>query len=169
VEAGLSLGARQVAALLGALASFANVTLFVDSPIPFRTGASTARAARFWASASSIIVATEADRATIAATGVSASIIEVVPRGLDARAMSPNWPSAVDDSLQPAVLESVRRRARVDGWGPGVKAPMSMLAGSTKRVHPSLKGSVVWLIRRVVGKSRGAVTKVLRPTPKKVS
>jgi hypothetical protein len=166
VDATLGQDGRPAAGLAAALARYGNVTLFVDSPIPFRAGTSAAGVRALWASATSIIVANEADGVAVVAAGADSRVIEVAPRHVGMSGSSEEWPDASDPTLQASVLAVARRRARADAGGPGGTGASSMLVSSIKRVRPSLTGSTVWLIRRVIGKTRGAVTKVLRPTPK---
>jgi hypothetical protein len=65
------------------------------------------------------------------------------------------------------VLGVVRLRARAEAIGSNGNERPSMLVTASERVHPSFKGSSIWVVKRVIGKSRGAVTKILRPTPRK--
>jgi hypothetical protein len=163
VESGLGLTPRSVRGVVAALRGYQHVTLFMDSPISTREGEVIQG---LLSSANSAVFANEADRGQIGSLP-AIEVIVVEPDASDFAAALPLWPEPGGSSLQAAVLEVVRRRARADTNGGSGSARASMLVTATDRVHPSFKGSSIWLVKRVIGKTRGAVTKVLRPTPRK--
>src|SRR5665213_1053028 len=166
VEAGLGLTARSVGDVATALRSFKHVTLFMDSPIPFRDGEGDAQfMLRLWSSADAVVFANEADRISTDSLRAIEKIV-VAPEPADVAPALPPWPELGGSSLATEVLDVLRRRARGDAEGPLGSRRASMLVTATERVHPSFGGLSIWLVKPVSGKSRGAVTKILRPTPK---
>jgi hypothetical protein len=167
VEAGLGLTARSVGGVATALRSFKHVTLFIDSPMPFRgSGGESQLLLRLWSSADSVVFANEADRAATDSLRAIEKIV-MAPEPSDMAPALPPWPELGSSSLAAEVLDVLSRRARGDAEGPLGSGRASMLVTATERVHPSLSGSSIWVVKRVIGKSRGAVTKILRPTPKR--
>ena len=166
VEAGLGLTPRSVGNLIAALRRYQHVTLFLDSPVPFNSSEE-AVLFRLWSSADTVVGANEADAGSIASLGDGPAKIVVPPEPSDLATALPAWPESGSSSLQEAVLDVVRLRARAEENGSPGSEQASMLVTASKRVHPSLKGSSIWLGKRVIGKSRGAVTKILRPTPRR--
>jgi hypothetical protein len=165
VEAGLALTPRSVGNLVAALGKYQHVTLFLDSPVPFKSSEEGVLL-RLWSSADTVVGANEADLGSIASLADGPAKIVVPPEPSDLATVLPAWPQSGSSSLQEAVLDVVRLRARAEEKGSPASEWASMLLTASERVHPSLKGSSIWLVKRVIGKSRGAVTKVLRPTPK---
>ena len=161
VEAGLGLTARSVGSIASALQTYQHVTLFMDSPIPFRREAGVL--ARLWSSANSVVFAEDADLRSIDSFPPGPEKVVLASAESDLRTGLPPWPERGESSLQSAVLDVVRRRARGEERR---SSGASMLVTATERVYPSFKGSSIWLVKRVIGKSRGAVTKILRPTPR---
>jgi hypothetical protein len=164
VEAGLALTPRSVGNLVAALGKYQHVTLFLDSPVPFKSNEGVLL--RLWSSADTVVGANEADLGSIASLGDGPAKIVVPPEPSDLAAALPPWPESGSSSLQEAVLDVVQLRARAEASGSPGRERASMLVTARKRVHPSFKGSSIWLVKRVIGKSRGAVTRVLRPTPR---
>jgi hypothetical protein len=165
IEAGLSLNERSAHTLATALRGYRHVTLFLDSPIPVASGGG-GLPAELVAAADLIVVANEADGTSLGGAGAATEKILIVPDCSDAPTAPPPWPAPDQPLLQAAALDVVRRRARADARGLLSGERASILVTATARVRPSLKGSSVWLVRRVIGKTRGAITKVLRPTPR---
>jgi hypothetical protein len=168
VEAGLALTPRSVGNLVAALGKYQHVTLFLDSPVPFKSSEEGVLL-RLWSSADTVVGANEADVGSIASLGDGPSKIVVPPEPSDLATALPAWPESGSSSLQEAVLDVVRLRARAEANGPPGRRRASMLVTASERVHPSFKGSSIWLVKRVIGKSRGVVTKILRPTPRKAA
>jgi hypothetical protein len=166
VEAGLALTPRSVGNLVAAFGKYRHVTLFLDSPVPFKSSEEEVLL-RLWSSADTVVGANDADLGSIASLGDRPAKIVVPPEPSDLAAVLPAWPESGSSSLQEAVLDVVRLRARAEATGSPGRERASMLVTASERVHPSLKGSSIWLVKRVIGKSRGAVTKVLRPQPRK--
>jgi hypothetical protein len=166
VEASLGLTLRSVRHVVVALRRYQHVTLFMDSPIPFGSSEKGVLS-RLWSSADIVVCAKESDLELIGSLSGSPDKILVPPEPSDLVRALPPWPESGSSSLQEGVLDVVRLRARAGDNGPQGNERTSMLVTATERVHPSFKGSSIWLARRVIGKSRGAVTKILRPTPRK--
>jgi len=166
VEASLGLTPRSVGYVVAALGRYQHVTLFIDSPIPF-SNSEGGVLLRLWSSADTVVFANEADLGSIPSLHGGPDKIVVPPEPSDMATALPPWPESGSPSLQEAVLDVVRLRARAEAMGSQVSARRSMLVTASELVHPSFKGSSIWLAKRVIGKSRGAVTKILRPTPRK--
>jgi len=166
VEAGLALTPRSVGNLVISLRRYQHVTLFLDSPVPFKNSDESVLL-RLWSAADTVVGANEADLGSIASGGDGPAKIVAPPEPSDLATALPAWPESGPSSFQDAVLDVVRLRARAGENGSPGRERASMLVTATERVHPSLKGSSIWLVKRVIGKSRGAVTKILRPTPRK--
>jgi hypothetical protein len=166
VEESLALTPRSVGKVVTALGGYQHVTLFMDSPIPFRSGDAEVLL-RLWASADTVVCANESEQGAVASLGGGPEMIVVPPEPSDLASPPPPWPEPSSLSLQEAVLDVIRLRARAAANGSHGSARASTLVTASERVHPSFKGSSIWLVKRVIGKSRGAVTKVLRPTPRK--
>jgi hypothetical protein len=161
VEADLDLTTRSAGSLAGALSSYRHVTLFLDSPVPFAGDASLL--SKLLAVAHEVVLATEADRRSLDPIPAGPELVVVASDALESAAATPPWPASGAASLQERVLEVVRRRARGEESHP---TRASMLVTATDRVYPSFRGSSIWVVKRVIGKTRGAVTKILRPTPR---
>lgn len=164
VEAGLGLRAKSVARVAAALREYEHVALFMDSPLPFQS--EPALLSRLWSAADLVVFSNEADLRSVDDLPPGLDKLVVASEDSERRTELSEWPDPGAASLRAAVLETVRRRARADGHR---SSGASMLASATERVHPSFKGLSIWLVKRVIGKSRGAVTKVLRPTPRKAA
>jgi hypothetical protein len=112
----------------------------------------------FWGAAHSIIVANELDgKMLVERAGVSPSKVQVLQATIISAATSLQWPRADAALLAPAAADAIRKRSHA------LSASGLLLARDTGTARPSLKGATVWLIRRVIGKTRGWVTKLLRP------
>jgi hypothetical protein len=166
VEAGLGLTSRSIASVVSALRRYQHVTLFMDTPIPFESNEGGVLF-QLCSVADTVVFANEADLGSIATGEGGPEKIVVPPEPSDLATAVPPWPESDSSSLHEAVLDVVRLRARAAVAGPKGSEGQSMLVTASERVHPSFKGSSIWLVKRVIGKSRGAVTKILRPTPKK--
>jgi hypothetical protein len=166
VEASLGLTSRSAGPVAAALRRYRHVTLFMDTPVPFRSSEGGVLL-RLCSSADTVVFANEADLGSIASLDGGPDRIVVPPEASDTAAGGPPWPESDSWSLQEAVLDVVRLRARAESDGEQGSERRSMLVTASERVHPSFKGSSIWLAKRVIGKSRGAVTKILRPTPRK--
>jgi hypothetical protein len=161
VEAGFGLTTGSVGRVASALRTYRHVTLFMDSPLPYES--EVGLLSRLCSVADSIVFANQADLASMDFVPTGADKLVVPPVASDLCLDTAPWPEPGEASLRTAVLDVVRARARAE------EARMrgaSILVTATDRVHPSLVGTSIWLVKRVVGKSRGAVTKVLRPTPR---
>jgi len=164
VEADLGLTARSADSVASALRRYQHVTLFMDSPIPFTS--ETGLLSKLWSAADSVMFANDADLRSADSIPAGTDKVVMASEGSDLEMGLPPWPGPGEPSLHAAVLGVVRRRARgQENRPPGA----SMLVTATERVYPSFKGSSIWLVKRVIGKSRGAVTKILRPTPRKAA
>jgi hypothetical protein len=168
VEASLGLTLRSVRNVAVALRRYQHVTLFMDSPIPFGSSEGGVLA-RLWSSADTVVYANEADLESTGSVPGSPDKLVVPPEPSDLARAVPPWPGSGSSSLQEGVLDVVRLRARAGADGSHGNERRSMLVTATERVHPSFTGSSIWLAKRVIGKSRGAVTKILRPTPRKAA
>jgi hypothetical protein len=155
---------RSAGSLAGALRRFRHVTLFLDSPV--RAAAEAGPLSKLWPVANSVVVTSESDLGALELFPAGPELIVAATDAVLASASVAAWPGPDDSSLHERVLEVVRRRARGEE---DPTARISILVSATDHVHPSFRGSSVWLVKRVIGKSRGAVTKVLRPTPRKPS
>jgi hypothetical protein len=165
VEAGLGLTPRSVGNVVAALRRYQHVTLFMDSPIPFSPSGGGVLT-RLWSSADTVVCANEADLGSIASSHGGPDKIVVPPEPSDLATAVPPWPAPGSSSLQQAVRDVVRLRGRAEVSSSHGSARASMLVTATERVRPSFKGLSIWLAKRVIGKSRGAVTRILRPTPR---
>jgi hypothetical protein len=172
VESALALTPRSVGKVIAALRRYQHVTLFMDSPVPF-SSSERGVLARLCSSSHTVVFASESDLGSMASVPGGPDFpsgpekILAPPEPSDMAPPLPAWPKPGSSSLQEVVLDTVRVRARTRLSGSQVWERTSMLATASDRVHPSFKGSSIWLMKRVIGKSRGAVTKVLRPTPRK--
>ena len=153
------LGRRhRVRALVSAVAGYAELSLYVDPGVAAIDELFRAEVRPFWASASQIIVANDADLAAVLERGEATpgSVVIEEPGSSPGDTAAP-WPSATTPSLSTSVAGVVRERSY------SLSRSSILLASATGTARPSLVGASVWLARRVVGKSRGWVTKLLRP------
>lgn len=147
-----------ISQLVHALERFSEVTLFVDPGIGAVDRLVGPAMRPLWSAAHVVIVADASDeRLLIERTGVSPSKIQVLEAGKVVAATSTQWPSAEVMPLAPASADAIRKRSQARSSSP------SLLAQDTGTARPSFTGATVWLIRRVIGKTRGWVTKLLRP------
>ena len=149
---------RAVSQLRRALDGYSEITLMLDPGSPLLRALGDDAVRDLFDRATCLVVAKESEREAIAAThpaqAIKCSIAQELSRHADLRharaeeASSEMWADAQGQ---------IRRRS--------VRGPShnGLLVDPPGRARPSLAGSTMWLLRRVIGKTRGAVTKLLRP------
>ena len=149
---------RALARLLRAVDGYLEVTLMLDPGSPLLRALTDDAVRHLFDRATYIVVAAESERAEIATfdheQGTKCSVVPVrSPRSVALRDSVQEAPSLVWADVQGEI-----RHRSLEGL-----SQRGLLVDPPGRARPSLAGSSVWLFRRVIGKTRGAVTKLLRP------
>jgi hypothetical protein len=149
---------RRAGALVRALRGYSEVSMFADPGVASLDKLFRPSVTPLWRVATAITVANELDRAAfVDRGGVPPEVVSVVADTQFRSDVVTPWPTTGDTALASSVSGAIRQRSQSS-----TVAPM-LLMSVTGRARPSLKGASVWLVRRVIGKSRGWVTRLLRP------
>ena len=149
---------RALRRLSRALEGYAEVTLMLDAGAVLLDALTSDLVRELFVHATYIEVATAAERAALAAAdpGLAMKCI-ATPTARSARNAPRHWATEGASASWADAQDEVRRK------GVSTASQTSLLIDPQGTARPSVNGATVWLIRRVVGKTRGAVTKLLRP------
>lgn len=149
---------RRVGACARSLGGYSHVSVFVDPGAAGVDQIFQAWLRPLWDVSTEITVANELDRTAFVGRGGVASEKVVLSSATSAHAkVIASWPSADSTSLAPKAAAAIRQRAHAKS------TDELLLASAPGHARPSVRGGSVWLVRRVIGKTRGWVTKLLRP------